>query len=73
MHVQAIGCQRAALLVLGLGLAIQFDWLSYLVQAWQRATAEQTLGGAPFWDMRCSWWCPAYMENSMRCKRKLAN
>ena len=35
MHVQAIGCQRVALLVLGLGLAIQFDWFSYLVQAWQ--------------------------------------
>ncbi len=46
MHVQAIGCQRVALLVLGLGLALQFDWLSYLVQAWQRATAEQTLAGS---------------------------
>ena len=46
MHVQAIGCQRVALLVLGLGLAIQFDWFSYLVQAWQRATAEQTIAGS---------------------------
>ena len=48
MMCQAIGCQQIAMVAIGIGLAVQFDWVSYLIHAWQRATAEQTLAGITF-------------------------